>query len=138
MGNFRIFKDFQWVSLVKLPRKPIENPWNSKNVQLFQDFELFKIIFWVRKKNVFFETIFLKSKICPGIQKSYLENRVSIFKLFKTKNPVFPTQISGILYSVTYTDPQLFHWSRSPQNRPDLARIHRVPPLVFFLSIGPE
>ena len=26
MGNFRNFKDFQWVSLVNLLRKPIGNP----------------------------------------------------------------------------------------------------------------
>ena len=41
----------------------------------------FKIFFDFEKK--VFETKFLKSKICPGIQKSHLENRASILRLFK-------------------------------------------------------
>ena len=38
--------------------------------------------------------------MCPGIQKSYLENRASMSKLFKLKNSFFSTQISGFPCSV--------------------------------------
>ena len=62
----------------------------------FFDFENFYFLF---EKNI------LKSEIWSGIQKSYLEHRASIIKLFKVKNPFFLTQISGFPYSVTYTDP---------------------------------
>ena len=75
--------------LSKLLGKPIENPLKSENFPLFQDFELFKIFFRFRKIKYFFEKIFFKSKICPGIQKSYLENRASILKMFKIENPHF-------------------------------------------------
>ena len=64
--------------------------------KIFFDFENFYFLF---KKNI------LKSKIWSGTQKSYLENYTSILKLFKIKNPIFLTQISGFPYSVTYTDP---------------------------------
>ena len=51
------------------------------------------------QEKIFFSgTNFLKSKIWSGIQKSYLENYTSIIKLFKIKNPVFLTQISGFPY----------------------------------------
>ena len=72
----------------------------SEHFPLFQDFELFKIFFDFEKKSFFFETKVLKSKICPGIQKSHLENRASILKLFNIKNPVFPTQIPGFPYTI--------------------------------------
>ena len=75
--------------LSNLLRKPIGNPHNSGNFPLFQDFELFQDFFRFRKKSFFFETNFLKSKICPGIQKSHLENRASILKLFKIKKSKF-------------------------------------------------
>ena len=43
---------------------------------------------------------FLKSKICPGIRKSSLENRTSILKMFKLKIPILSTQIPGFLYTI--------------------------------------
>ena len=58
--------------------------------------ENFSKMFW---KNI------IKSKICSGIQKSYLENHTSILKLFKIKNPLFLTQILENPAGVTYTDP---------------------------------
>ena len=57
----------------------------------FKISNFFKIFFDFEKKSVFFETKFLKSKICPGTRKSHLENRASILKSFKTKNPTFAT-----------------------------------------------
>ena len=59
MENFRILKDFQWVSLVNLLRKPIENASKSENFPLFQELELFRDFFRFRKKN---ETEFLNPK----------------------------------------------------------------------------
>ena len=57
-----------------------------------------------------------QSEICSGIQKSYLENRTSIIKSFKIKNPIFLTQISGFPCTVTYTDPLLFHLQKYVTN----------------------
>ena len=67
--------------LSNLLRKPIENPSNSENFPLFQELELFRDFFRFRKKMCFFRNKFLKSKICPGIRKSRLENRAIILKL---------------------------------------------------------
>ena len=53
--------------------------------ELFQDFFRFWKVLFYFWKNI------LKSKICSGIQKSYLENRASILKSFKIKNPLFFT-----------------------------------------------
>ena len=63
--------------LSNLLRKPIENPLNSENFPLFQDFGLFRDFFRFRKIKNKIQKIFLKSKICPGFQKSCLENRAS-------------------------------------------------------------
>ena len=49
-----------------------------------------------------------QSEIFSGIQKSYLENRASILKLFKIKNQLFWHRFPDfrtLAYSVTYTDP---------------------------------
>ena len=63
--------------------------------------ENFKIVFFCLEKYFsIFSTLFLvskyfcrfflyKSKIFSGIQKSYLEKRANIIKLFKIKNPFF-------------------------------------------------
>ena len=93
ISKFWIFIDFSMIFF--------ENFLVSKNI--FRTF--FKIFFGFEKFYVIFGKNILKSKICPGIQKSYLENRASILKLFKIKNPLFSTQITGFPYSVTYTDP---------------------------------
>ena len=58
----------------------------------------FKIFFDIEKNNMFFPKNILKSKICSGIQKSYLENRTIIIKSFKLKNPLILTQIPGFPY----------------------------------------
>ena len=55
----------------------------QKIFHFFQISDFFKIFFDFEKKCFFSETKLLKSKICPGIQKSYLENHTSILKLFK-------------------------------------------------------
>ena len=56
--------------------------------------ELFRKIFGLEKNSKISRTNIIKSKICSGIQKSYLENHTSILKLFKIKNPNFSTQFS--------------------------------------------
>ena len=73
----------------------------SKNI-----FRLFWQSFFDLENIYFISGFFLyQSEIFSGIQKSYLENRASILKLFKIKKPIILTQISGFPYSVTYTDP---------------------------------
>ena len=93
--NFEFSLTFRWFCF-------LDFFWSRK--KYFSDF--FKIFFDFEKKNL--EKNILKSKICSGIQKSYLENRTSILKLFKIKNPIFLTQIEKIPYSVTYTDPSVY------------------------------
>ena len=92
--NFELSLTFRWFFF-------LENFLVSKN--FFSDF--FKIFFDFEKFYFIFGKNILKSKICSGVQKSYLENRTSIIKLFKIKKPIILTQITGFPYGVTYTDP---------------------------------
>ena len=52
-----------------------------------------EIFFGLENFSKTFRKNIIKSKICSGIQKSYLENHTSILKLFKIKNPIVLTQI---------------------------------------------
>ena len=73
---------------------------------IFRTFPNF--FFGLEKFSKTFRKNIIKSKICSGIQKSYLENRTGILKLFKIKNPVFLHRLRKyrtVPYTVTYTDP---------------------------------
>ena len=72
----------------------IENFLVSNNI-----FSTFSTNFFGHEKKIM-DFFLYQSGICSGIQKSYLENRASILKSFKIKNPVFPTQISGFPYTI--------------------------------------
>ena len=125
--KFSIFHEnciliFQWTFLVS---KKI-----SKNMfsMFFKIFSISKKIFVVRKN-------ILKSEIWSGIQKSYLEHRASIIKLFKIKIPIFLTQILGFPYSVTYTDPKpYFPQPASCANRRCECRRHPQSPINWALK----
>ena len=96
--NFGIF-NFHWLFRRFFLRK--KNC--SKN-----KFSTFSRKFFDLEKFYFCMDFFLyQSEIFSGIQKSYLENRARILKLYKTKNPNILTQISGFPCSVTYTDPRM-------------------------------
>ena len=108
-----IFKMFHWKSIENFREKSgkIENfpdfsgffsnffYWFSmKNFENFDFSKMFRKIcfryfsekYFSSQEKIFFSgTNFLKSKICSGIQKSYLENHTIIIKSFKLKNPVF-------------------------------------------------
>ena len=56
-----------------------------------------RFFFEIEKNVFFFETKFLKSKICPGIQKSHLENRASILKSIKIKISIFLHRFPDIM-----------------------------------------
>ena len=71
----------------------------SRKILNFLRFRNFQDTFLRDEKIFCFRKIYiLKSKICSGIQKSYLENRASILKSFKIKNPTFFTNIIRFPY----------------------------------------
>ena len=77
VGNFRNFKDFQWVSLVHYYGNPLKILKISKISHFFKILIFFQDFFDFKKKRKKRNKI-LKSKICSGIQKSHLENCTSI------------------------------------------------------------
>ena len=108
----------------------VNEKWTFQNFDFFSKFQkcefpltfqCFFSEFFLSRKNIFrmffkiffdFENVYfifgeniLKSEICSGIQKSYLENRTSIIKLFKLKNTFFFTSFGWFWWRVTYNCP---------------------------------
>ena len=97
------FWNFHFSSTFPKIFSPKKN-WSRK---IFPDFfEIFYLDFFC----MFF--FLYQSEIFSGIQKSYLENRASIIKLFKIKIPIFLTQILGFPYTSVqcYVHRPLSHW----------------------------
>ena len=90
---------------------------------------LFRKLFFISRRIIFFGTQNFKSKICSGIQKSYLENRTIIIKSFKLKNPIILTQIEIIPYTAVHC------YVHRPLSRTfDLSESHEKSLKLFDLS----
>ena len=77
----------------------------SKIFQNFSKTKFLRKIFISKKKSRNFSEHLCQLKICPGFQKSHLEQRAVRLKSRKTPYPVFFSRKTGSRYSVTYTDP---------------------------------
>ena len=92
--SFRVLK----ISLCNLQRKFFKTLKDFEKISKFSQIwkKYFLRDFFRFEKNIFFSKFFLfQLKILSGIQKSYLENRAIILKMWKIQNPSFFTQNKG-------------------------------------------